>query len=59
MLPAIINGFIILGVKIVELDTENIIEKCKTGDYDQKWLEENRENLLKGKWQKNLIITRV
>ena len=47
MMPAIKKSFYLLGDDIVELSTENVASKNQTGDYDEKWLEESKANLLK------------
>ena len=46
MMPAIKKAFNFLGDDIVELSTENDALK-KIGDYDEKWLQESKEKLLK------------
>ena len=47
MMPAIKNAFNLLGDDIVELSTENDALKNKIGDYDEKWLEESKNKMLK------------
>ena len=47
MMPAIKNLFDLLGDNIVDLSTENDALKSKIGDYDQKWLEESKNEMLK------------
>ena len=47
MMPAIKKAFNLMGDNIVELHTENEALKNQIGDYDQKWLEESKANLLK------------
>ena len=47
MMPAIKKSFYLLGDDIVELSTENDAFKNKIGSYDEKWLEESKEKLLK------------
>ena len=48
MMPAIKKAFNLLGDAIVDLTTENDALKEKIGDYDEKWLQESKEKLLKG-----------
>ena len=47
MMPAIKKAFNLLGDDIVELSTENDALKNKIGDYDEKWLEESKNKMLK------------
>ena len=47
MMPAIKKAFNLMGDDIVELSTENDALKNKIGDYDEKWLQESKNNLLK------------
>ena len=47
MMPSIKKAFTILGDDIVDLSTENDALKEKIGDYDEKWLQESKEKLLK------------
>ena len=47
MMPAIKKAFNLLGDGIVDLSTENDALKEKIGDYDEKWLQESKEKLLK------------
>ena len=47
MMPAIKKAFNLLGDEIVDLSTENDALKEKIGDYDEKWLQESKEKLLK------------
>ena len=47
MMPAIKEAFTLMGNDIVELSTENDALKEKIGDYDEKWLQESKEKLLK------------
>ena len=62
MMPAIKKAFNLLGDDIIELSTENDVLKNQIGEYDQKWLEESKEKLLKDiddeKWA-NLIMSRM
>ena len=49
MMPAIKKTFDLVGDSIVELSTENVALKNKTGSYDEKWLkwlEESKTKLL-------------
>ena len=47
MMLAIKNAFNLLGDDIVELSTENDALKNKIVDYDENWLEESNDKLLK------------
>ena len=47
MMPAIKKAFNLLGDDIVELSTKNDALKNKIGDYDEKWLEESKNKMLK------------
>ena len=47
LMPAIKEALITLGDDIVELSTENDALKNKIGDYDEKWLEDSKDKLLK------------
>ena len=47
MMPAIKNAFDLMGDDIVELSTENDALKNKIGSYDEKWLEESKNKMLK------------
>ena len=47
MMPAIKEAFTLLGNDIVDLSTENDALKEEIGDYDDKWLRESKEKLLK------------
>ena len=44
MMPAIKKAFNLLGDDIVDLSTENDALKNKIGDYDEKWLKNQRRN---------------
>ena len=62
MVPAIKKAFILSGVDIVELSTENDALKNKIGNYYKKWLEESTAKLLKlidDEKRANLIISRM
>ena len=62
MMPAIKEAFTLMGNDIVDLSTENDALKEKIGDYDEKWLEESKEKLLKDiddKKRANLIMSRM
>ena len=62
MMPAIKKSFNLLGDDIVDLSTENDALKNQIGDYDQKWLEEPKANLLKDnndEKRANLIMSRM
>ena len=47
MMPAIKKAFNLLGDDIVEFSTENDALKNKIGSYDEKWLEESKNKMLK------------
>ena len=47
MMPAIKKAFNVLGDDIIELSTENDALKNQIGDYDERWLQESKEKLLK------------
>ena len=62
MIPAIKKAFTLMGNDIVDLSTENDALKEKIGDYDEKWLQESKEKLLKDiddEKRANLIMTRM
>ena len=62
MMPAIKEAFTLMGNDIVDLSTENDALKEKIGDYDEKWLQESKEKLLKDKDDEkraNLIMSRM
>ena len=62
MIPAIKKAFNLLGDDIIELSTENETLKNKIGNYDEKWLQESKEKLLKDiddEKRANLIMTRM
>ena len=62
MMPAIKEAFNLMGNDIVELSTENDTLKNQIGNYDQKWLEESKANLLKnidGEKRANIIMSRM
>ena len=62
MMPAIKEAFTLLGNDIVDLSTENDALKEKIGDYDEKWLQESKEKLLKDiddEKRANLIMSRM
>ena len=62
MMPAIKEAFTLMGNDIVDLSTENDALKEKIGDYDEKWLPESKEKLLKDKDDEkraNLIMSRM
>ena len=62
MMPAIKKAFNILGDDIVDLSTENDALKNKIGDYDEKWLEESKNKMLKDiddEKRANLIMSRM
>ena len=62
MMPAIKEAFTLMGNDIVHLSTENDASKEKIGDYDEKWLQESKEKLLKDiddEKRANLIMSRM
>ena len=62
MMPAIKKAFNLLGDDIVDFSTENDALKNQIGDYDQKWSEESKANLLKDindEKRANLIMSRM
>ena len=62
MMPAIKESFTLMGNDIVDLSTENDALKEKIGDYDEKWLQESKEKLLKDiddEKRANLIMSRM
>ena len=62
MMPAIKKAFNVLGDDIIELSTENDALKNQIGDYDERWLQESKEKLLKDiddKKRANIIMSRM
>ena len=62
MMPAIKKAFNLLGDGIVDLSTETDALKEQIGDYDEKWLQESKEKLLKDiddKKRADLIMSRM
>ena len=62
MMPAIKEAFTLMGNDIVDLSTENDASKEKIGDYDEKWIQESKEKLLKDiddEKRANLIMSRM
>ena len=62
MMPAIKKAFNLLGDDIVELSTENDVLKNKIGSYDEKWIEESKNKMLKqtdDEKRANLIMSRM
>ena len=62
MTPAIKKAFNLMGDDIVDLSTENDALKSKIGDYDEKWLEESKNKMLKeidDEKRANLIMSRM
>ena len=62
MMPAIKKAFNLLGDDIVKLSAENDTLKNKIGDYDEKWLEESNNKMLKeidNEKRANLIMSRM
>ena len=61
-MPAIREAITLMGNDIVDLPTENDALKDKIGDYDEKWLQESKEKLLKDiddEKRANLIMSRM
>ena len=62
MMPAIKEAFTLMGNDIVDSSTENDAIEEKIGDYDEKWLQESKEKLLKDiddEKRANLIMSRM
>ena len=62
MMPAIKKAFNVLDDDIIELSTENDVLKNQIGEYDEKWLQESKEKLLKDindEKRANLIMSRM
>ena len=62
MMPANKKAFNLLGDGIVDSSTENDTLKEKIGDYDEKWLQESKEKLLKDindEKRANIIMSRM
>ena len=62
MMPAIKEAFTLMGNDIVDLSTKNDALNEKIGDYDEKWLQESKEKLLKDidhEKRANLIMSRM
>ena len=62
MMPAIKKAFNLRGDDIVELSVENESLKNQIGDYDEKWLQQSKANLLKDindEKRANLIMSRM
>ena len=62
MMPAIKKAFNVLGDDINELSVENDALKNQIGDYDERWLQESKEKLLKDiddEKRANLIMSRM
>ena len=62
MMPAIKEALTLMGNDIVDLSTENDALKEKIGDYDEKWLQDSKEKLLKDiddEKRANLIMSRM
>ena len=62
MMPAIKKAFTLLGDDVVELSTENDALKNKISSYDEKWLEESKNKMLKqidDEKRANLIMFRM
>ena len=62
MMPAIEKACNLMGVDIVDTSTENDALKSKIGAYDEKWLEESKNKMLKqidDEKRTNLIMSRM
>ena len=62
MMPANKKAFNLLGDDIIELSTENDALKNKIGSYDEKWLEESKNKMLKqidDEERANLVMSRM
>ena len=62
MMPAIRKAFDLMGDDIVDLHTENETLKNQIGDYDENWLEESENKMLKqidDEKRANLIRSRM
>ena len=62
MMPAIKKAFNLLGDDIVDLSTENDALKSKIGSYDEKWLQESKNKMLKqidDEKRANLLMSRM
>ena len=62
LMPAIEKAFNLMGDDIVELSTENDALKSKIGSYNEKWLEESKNKMLKqidNEERANLIMSRM
>ena len=62
MMPAVKKTLNLLGNDIVELSTKNDALKNKIGSYDEKWLEESKNKMLKqidDEKRANLIMSRT
>ena len=62
MMPAIEKAFSLLGDDIIELYTKNDALKNKIVDFDEKWLQESKDRLLRqidDEKRANLIMSRM
>ena len=62
IMPAIKKTFDLLGDDIVDLSTKNDALKNKIGSFDEKWLEESKNKMLKqidDEKRANLILSRM
>ena len=62
MMPAIKKAFNLLGDDIIDFTTEIDALKSKIGSYDEKWLEESKNKMLKqidDEKRANLILSRM
>ena len=61
-MPAIKKAFNLMGDDMVELSTENDALKSKINAYDEKWLQESEDKLLKqidDEKRANLIMSKM
>ena len=62
VMPAIKKAFNLMGDGIVDLTVENDALKNQIGEFDEKWLEESKNKMLKeidDEKRSNLIMTRM
>ena len=62
MMPAIKEAFTLMGDDLVDLSTEPDALRGKIGEYDENWLQESKEKLLKDiddEKRANLIMSRM
>ena len=62
VMPAVKKAFNLMGDDIIDLSTENDALKNKIGSYDETWLEESKNKMLKevdDEKRANLIMSRM